>query len=55
MLMGLKNETEKHTKSLTIAVLPDIMSILLSKEVTINGIHFLNCNIAGWKTRRNTT
>lgn len=55
MFMGWKNETEKHTKPLIITVLPDIMSILLSKEVTISGIQFLNCNTAGWETRRNTT
>lgn len=55
MFMGWKNETEKHTTPLIIAVLPDIMSILLSKEVTINGIHFLSYNTAGWETRRNTT
>lgn len=55
MLMGWKKETENHTKPLIIAVLADIMSILLSKEVSISGTQFLSCNTAGWETRRNTT
>lgn len=56
MFMGWNNETGEHTKPLIIPVLPDIMSILLSKVVTMIGIHFLNCNTAaGWETRRNIT
>lgn len=48
MSLGWKNKTEK--KSPTFAMLPDIMSILLSKEVTIAGSEFLNCNTASWET-----
>lgn len=43
------NKTEKQKKTFQSLVLPDLVNILLSKEVTVPGSQFPNCNTASWE------